>query len=650
MSYRLNRTDGQLLVDLTDGILDTTTTDITLIGKNYKGFGEFINENFIGLLENFASTSQPANPMVGQIWFDKQDNRLKVYDGETFRPANGTLVSSTQPSTDDLNVGDLWVDNLNNKLYIWDGGQLTLVGPEYSADQGKTGFEVTSQLDTTDVQRTILKLFLGDTLVGIYSPAQFIIPTEYAIAGFPVWEDDSFFPKRQLLKQGFNPVSSGFKWNGIASSAEALINDAGQSKTAENFIPSDANGSTTGSLRIKNSAGLSVGVGDTEYLIAKIVGTTSTLETQQSNRDFALRVRSGSSFKTAMYIDSSEDYIGLWKTNPTAALDVTGNGNFTGNLTVGGNLTVEGDSTFLNTTTLRVEDKNIELALLDDSTEGNDTQVDGAGIIVRSTQGSKDFTWTQSTASWTSNQDIDIRSNPTNTVAHLKFDGTNVLSKTELGSSVTTASGLTSLGTLSELTVDDINLNAATITRLNGTGLNFVAGGDISIDSQKIVGVADPTSAQDVATKAYVDAEVANETRHVAMDITGLADPSPISSYDGVTNFGPQDSVKNLLTNLLDPTTLENGTTCFVLATTYSGSTVTGIDISINTAGTAVLEKSYVDVRDAAGTGTESVVQDVSAANNASGTVNLTATRYIYEYQIGGGAWVFQTATLQTVT
>jgi len=162
--------------------------------------------------------------------------------------------------------------------------------------------------------------------------------------------------------------------------------------------------------------------------------------------------------------------------------------------------------------------------------------------------------------------------------------------------------------------------------------------------------LADPTAAQDAATKAYVDAEVANETRHVSMDITGLSDPSPISSYDGVTNFGPQDSVKNLLTNLLDPTTLENGTTCFVLATTYSGSTVTGIDVSITTDGTAVLEKSYVTVRDAAGTGTESVVQDVSAANNASGTVNLTATRYIYEYQTGGGAWVFQGATLQSVT
>jgi hypothetical protein len=648
MSYRLNRTDGQLLVDLTDGILDNTTTDITLIGKNYKGFGEFLNENFIKLMENFASTSQPANPMVGQLWFDKQDNRLKVYDGETFRPATGSVVSSSQPSN--LNIGDIWIDNLENKLYIWDGTDLTLIGPEYSAAQGKTGFEVASQLDTTDVQRTILKLFLGDTLVGIYSPAEFIVPTEYAIPGFPVWAEDTFFPKRQYLKEGFNPVSTNFKWNGVAASALGLVDDAGVTKTAANFLPTDDNGETTGSIRIKNSAGLSIGVGDTEYLIAKIVGTTATLETQQSDRDFAIRVRSGNSFKPAIYVDTSQDYLGMWKTNPAQALDVNGNANVDGDVTIGGNLTVQGDSTFLNTTTLRVEDKNIELALLDDSTEGNDTQVDGAGIIVRSTQGSKDFTWSQATASWTSNQDIDIRSNPTNSEANLRIEGTGVLTKTTLGTTVTSALGLTRVGTLSELTVDDITLNGATISRINGTGLNVVAGGDISIDSQKITSVADPTDAQDVATKAYVDAEVANETRTITMDITGLTDPSPIASYDGVTNFGPQDSVKNLLTNLLDPTTLENGTTCFVLATTYSGSTVSGINVSIDTTGTGVLEKSFVSVTDAAGTGTESVIQDVSAANTASGAVSLVATRYIYEYQTAGGVWVFQTATQQTVT
>lgn len=204
MSYRLNRTDGELLVDLTDGILDTSTTDITLVGKNYKGFGEFINENFIKIMENFASTSQPANPMVGQLWYDKQDLRLKVYDGTVFRPATGSVVSSTQPSN--LNTGDLWIDNENNKLYIWDGTDLTLVGPDYDAGQGKTGFEVSSQLDSTDVQRTILKLFLGGTLVGIYSPETFIVPAEFAIPGYPLISGDAL--NRQQLEKGFNVVDS----------------------------------------------------------------------------------------------------------------------------------------------------------------------------------------------------------------------------------------------------------------------------------------------------------------------------------------------------------------------------------------------------------------------------------------------------------
>ncbi len=65
MSYRINRTDGELLIDLTDGVIDKSVTDLTLIGKNYKGFGEWLNENFIKLLENFSSTSQPPNPLPG---------------------------------------------------------------------------------------------------------------------------------------------------------------------------------------------------------------------------------------------------------------------------------------------------------------------------------------------------------------------------------------------------------------------------------------------------------------------------------------------------------------------------------------------------------------------------------------------------------
>ena len=51
---------------------------------------------------------------------------------------------------------------------------------------------------------------------------------------------------------------------------------------------------------------MSVGVGDTEFGILKVVpGTTTILETQQSNADLAVRVRTGSSFLNAFYVDAS---------------------------------------------------------------------------------------------------------------------------------------------------------------------------------------------------------------------------------------------------------------------------------------------------------------------------------------------------------
>jgi len=643
MSYRLNRTDGELLVDLTDGILDTTTTDITLIGKNYKGFGEFLNENLIKIMENFASTSQPANPMVGQLWYDKQDARLKVYDGTVFRPATGSVVSSTRPSN--LNAGDLWIDNENNKLYIWDGTDLTLVGPDYDAGQGKTGFEVASQLDSTDVQRTILKLFLGGTLVGVYSPETFYIPPEFAIAGYPLVAGDA--QNRQLLEKGFNVVSAEFFYRGTATAAKGLLDDAGVTKTATDFVPTTGNAAMTGSLKIKNSAGLSVGIGETEYAILKIAGTTTTLEAQQSNADIALRVKTGSSFINALYVDTSEQKVGIWKANPSYSLDVTGTGRFTSNLTVGGNLLVEGDTTYFNTTTLRVEDKNIELGLLDDSTEGDDNAIDGGGIILRSSNGSKDWTWEQTTNSYTSNVDIDLDENVGNPVPSYNIGGTSVLTKTTLGSTVTSALGVTILGVQSELTVDDIKLNGATIQRINGAGLNVVAGGDITIDSQNITGLAEPTTSTDATTKNYVDVQIANQDVYLSMDVTGLTDPAAIGSGDG-----PKDSIKTLLQNMKAASSVEDGTTAYVLATSYSGSTVSGIVVDITTSPntSGVLTKSVISVDKDNISSSESVIQDISQSNAASGTINLTATRYIYEYTASSNVWVFVRRTLQTVT
>ena len=75
MAYVINLTNGGSLVTVEDGTIDQSTS-LKLVGKNYAGYGEIQNENFIHLLENFSSANQPAGPLSGQIWFDSSVKKL----------------------------------------------------------------------------------------------------------------------------------------------------------------------------------------------------------------------------------------------------------------------------------------------------------------------------------------------------------------------------------------------------------------------------------------------------------------------------------------------------------------------------------------------------------------------------------------------
>ena len=180
MSYKLNKTDGTLLIDLVDGSLDTTTTSIGLIGKNYSGFGETLNENQIKMLENFANTSAPSVPLIGQLWYDKSQGRIKVYDGTTFRESGGPIVATSQPAS--LVSGDLWLNSLTNQLYFYDGTDLELAGPIYTAQQGKTGFESVTALDTQNNSKTIIKMYIGGTMMGVWANEEFTPAVGYTIS------------------------------------------------------------------------------------------------------------------------------------------------------------------------------------------------------------------------------------------------------------------------------------------------------------------------------------------------------------------------------------------------------------------------------------------------------------------------------------
>jgi len=81
MAYVINRSDGTAFTTLQDSTIDTTSS-LTLVGRNYIGYGEIQNENFLFLLENFANTTAPTTPISGQLWFDTNSNVLKAYDGD----------------------------------------------------------------------------------------------------------------------------------------------------------------------------------------------------------------------------------------------------------------------------------------------------------------------------------------------------------------------------------------------------------------------------------------------------------------------------------------------------------------------------------------------------------------------------------------
>ena len=477
MAYQINKTDGTLLVQLVDGSIDTATTDISLIGRNYSGFGESINENFVKMLENFANTAAPSNPLTGQLWWDKSEARLKVWNGTQFTSAGGPIVSSSQPT---MVAGDLWIDNLNNQLYFYDGSDLELAGPLYSSTQKRSGFKVETLQDSQNLDRVVIKFFLGGTLVGVYSNVAFTPRAGSEITGLT-----------GVLQKGFTLVESDFKIHGTATAADTIINAQGIKKNASQFMPTDADAVSNGSITTINNSGVIVGPENNIQIL--IDANQSVIQNNVSNRDIFVKVRKSTGFENAMHIDSSESRIGIFKTNPIATLDINGSTRISGDLTVLGNtISVESQ-------TLKIVDKNIELALGSDSTLLTDSQVDDGGILIRATPDDKEFLWKNATNSWTANVNYD-------STKGYKFNGNEMI--TQVGSTPTmkhiqSAPDLTNVGTLTSLVVDNTTIDGTTISTGSGNPLTFTSDGPITIsNSQTIRGLPTPSQATDAASKS----------------------------------------------------------------------------------------------------------------------------------------------------
>ena len=334
MAYKINNTFGTLLVTLADGTIDTATTDLTLIGKGYAGFGEKLNENLIKLLENFNNTSAPSNKIQGQLWYDKTNNQLNVYTGSKFKPVGSPTPSTTQPTNAVL--GDEWFDTTNKQYYIYDGSAWTLIGPTTVAGSGVTQVIPDTVQDNTGVNRSILKLVANDAVVGVVSNLAFTPSSSETAAA-------------ALITAGYSTVAQGIQLSSAVSDVKfrgtATDSDALGGVAAANYLRSNANDTSTGTLGLLvDGTTLTLGAGsDVTFTMAS---DDLTIAQTTQDKDIIFTVNDGGDTVTLMTLDGSTGRLEL----PSV-----------GDLRVKGNLTVDGEQVINNTTTLSVEDNIIEL-------------------------------------------------------------------------------------------------------------------------------------------------------------------------------------------------------------------------------------------------------------------------------------------------
>jgi hypothetical protein len=118
MAYTILKSNGQVLTTIADGTINTSSSSLALPGRNYAGYGSYLDTNFVHALENFANASPPSNPLQGQLWYNTNANTLCVCPADGTSNANswitlaqsgsgGTTTFGTVNVTGTLTAGNL---------------------------------------------------------------------------------------------------------------------------------------------------------------------------------------------------------------------------------------------------------------------------------------------------------------------------------------------------------------------------------------------------------------------------------------------------------------------------------------------------------------------------------------------------------------
>ena len=244
MSYILNKTNGSIVATVQDATIDLTT-DLVFLGRNYAGYGESQNENFIKLLENFANTSAPIKPLEGELWYDTASKHINVYDNVQWKSIANLEVSTTNP----LNVnnpppeGNLWYNPVAEQLYASNGEIFVLIGPPVGADT-KAGWRGDFEHDAAQPDPNIynIKAVIGSEIVATVSNQDYEVAA-LTDSSYPIYSPGLRLHKGINLR-GANAVTGSSETEGVylwGTAAHAMNANTATTAGATNFTVSAEN-------------------------------------------------------------------------------------------------------------------------------------------------------------------------------------------------------------------------------------------------------------------------------------------------------------------------------------------------------------------------------------------------------------------------
>lgn len=330
MPYTVNFTDKENKTPIT--VFDNTSntdTSLKFPGRNVTGYGQIIAENFLALLENFASANEPVNPIEGQLWYDSVNGVLQIWDNTAWKAASGVQKGPSEPAIPTSKVGELWIDTANQQLRIFTGTRWILVGPtESSIDGLRYGPSVEKIPDSDNIDRYVLVLYLADIPVAIVSKDSFT--PKVSISGYGFIRSGINIADPQTTAE-IEKFAGGFlpKLFGTAANADAL-NVAGVEVPAGRFLRSDTINTTDFGLNVRNNSGITLGVDGT----FNISNTATAAKLYNSAAGSSLDLQTNRNGIPATILRVIENRVGINKASPDQELDVDGNIGVSGSLIV----------------------------------------------------------------------------------------------------------------------------------------------------------------------------------------------------------------------------------------------------------------------------------------------------------------------------